>query len=93
MIWVKSTLALLLRICYTHPMTTHLKKRVNITTDAAIESALIAAAKRDGVPVTTKATELLRLALELEEDLSLVSIAEHRAKNKPKYIAHDAAWR
>ena len=69
------------------------KKRINITADSDIESALHYAAKRDGLNVTTKATDLLRLALELEEDMSLAAMAEKRSSVKAKHIPHDAAWK
>ncbi len=69
------------------------KKRINITADADVEAALFSAAKRDGLHVTTKATELLRLALELEEDLAWVSLIERRKKSSSKYIPHESAWK
>lgn len=70
------------------------KRRINITTDSDLEAALAGVAKRDGLHITTKATELLRYALELEEDLALASIADRRAISKiPKLISHESAWK
>lgn len=69
------------------------KQRINITTDSNLEQALKSAAKRDGVPVATKATELLAIGLELEEDFALASIATSRASDNKKFISHDEAWR
>lgn len=74
-------------------MATKTKKRIGITADRDVEAALYSAAKRDGLPVTTKATELLRLALELEEDLALACLAGNRLNTKTKYVAHEAVWR
>ncbi len=77
------------------------KKRINITADADVLSAINSAAMRDGVLVTTKATELLRLALLLEEDLALANVADSRVRgntntypqDKIKYISHESAWK
>jgi hypothetical protein len=69
------------------------KKRISISADKDIEEALTQAAKRDGVLVTTKATELLRLALELEEDMALASLAEQRTKRPAKFLSHDQVWK
>jgi hypothetical protein len=70
-----------------------LKRRINISADKDVESSLVSAAKRDGVPVATKAAELLRLALEIEEDLALAAVAEQRMKYKGKGIPHKLAWK
>ena len=69
------------------------KKRINITADVDIEAALLRAAKRDQVPVASKAAELLRLALEIEEDSYFATLASKRLSEKVKYIRHDRAWR
>ena len=71
-----------------------LKTRINITADKDIERSLVAAAKRDGVPMASKAVELLRLALDLEEDLALSSIADERLADKNiRWISHQKAWK
>ena len=57
-----------------------------------MEVSLLRAARRDHVPIATKAAELLRMALEIEEDLALVTIAEDRSAQKVKYIPHRLAW-
>jgi len=69
------------------------KKRINITADVDVEEALVRAAKRDSLPVTTKAAELLRLALEIEEDFSLGSIAAERFSQKARYLSHEKVWK
>jgi len=68
------------------------KPRINITTEPDVERALRSAAKRDSMPIATKATELLMIGLELEEDIALASIADARAADKSKFISHDQAW-
>lgn len=69
------------------------KQRINITADAATEVALKRAAKRDGVPVATKAAELVMIGLELEEDIALAALGDERAKYKGPLIPHDQAWK
>ena len=69
-----------------------IKPRINITADRDIELAITRAARRDRVPVAAKAVELLRLALELEEDLALATIVDGRLARPARFIAHDKAW-
>lgn len=69
------------------------KKRINISLPKDTEIALNLLAKADGVPVATKAVELLENALEILEDQVLNDIAEQRANNpKAEYIDHDEFW-
>ena len=68
------------------------KSRINITAEPEIEAALKNAAKRDKVPLATKAAQLLAIGLELEEDIALAAIADERSKTKGKFIAHDKFW-
>lgn len=71
-----------------------IKRRINITTDQDVEKSLLAAAKRDRVPVAAKAAELIRLALELEEDLALSTLAEERLCDKKiKWVSHKEVWK
>lgn len=65
------------------------KQRINITTSPELESALKTIARRDGVPVATKAAELIAIGLELEEDIGLVTLAEERSKTpREEFIPH-----
>jgi hypothetical protein len=68
------------------------KKRVNISVSKAVEDALGKLARRDEVPEATKAAELLRLAIELEEDKALDGIASERDTKKAKFVSHKKAW-
>ena len=82
-----------LHFWYTWHMPTT-KARINITADKDIERSLAAAAKRDGVPKASKAAELLRLALDLEEDLLLSAIADERlAQKNIKWLSHKEVWK
>lgn len=69
------------------------KTRVNVSLSYEVERALIALAKRDQVPHATKAAELLRLALEIEEDCVLDAIASTRDVAGVKFVSHKTAWR
>lgn len=69
------------------------KTRINVSLSADVERALIALAKRDQVPEATKAAELLRSALEIDEDVKLDVIARGRDSKKIKFVSHNLAWR
>ncbi len=74
-------------------MTTVTKKqRINITTEPDLQGALLALAKRDSIPVTTKAEELIRLGIEIEEDAALVKIATERTKKPVSFVSHEKVW-
>lgn len=68
------------------------KKRVNISVSAAMEEALKALAKRDQMPVASKAAELLHHAIEIEEDEVWARLASARDTKDAKFISHKDAW-
>jgi hypothetical protein len=68
------------------------KRRVNISLPAHTDIALKKLAKRDDVPDATKALELINLALEIEEDELLESIAAKRDTEDAVYVSHEEAW-
>ncbi len=70
-----------------------LKRRINISVDRNTELTLTRIAKRDSVPIATKAAELLRFALEIEEDIAFATIVEERMKYKGKGIPHKLVWK
>jgi predicted DNA-binding protein len=71
-----------------------LKNRLNISLSPELETALNLSAKRATVPRATKAAELLKLALEIEEDTMLDALATSRvAGKKGAYVDHAAAWK
>lgn len=69
------------------------KKRINITLARDLEDALSQAARRDSVPEATKAADLLRLALEIDEDMLLEKVASERYRSAKKFLSHTAIWR
>lgn len=68
------------------------KKRVNISLSSALEDILAKLAKRDQVPQATKAAELIRVAIELEEDQFFDLMASERDKKGAKFVSHKKAW-
>ena len=70
-----------------------LKRRINITVSSELERAIEKLARRDNVPEATKAGELLRTAIELEEDIILGAIAARRDTPKAKFVSHKKAWK
>ena len=69
-----------------------LKKRVNISLSDELDKVLSLLAKRDRVPQATKAADLLKIAVELEEDLTLEKLVNKRVKNKGRFLSHDEVW-
>jgi hypothetical protein len=69
-----------------------IKQRIYISVDREMNELLTKAAKRDHVPVATKAAEFLRTALELEEDIMLAYVADSRSAQKVAYVSHKTAW-
>ena len=69
-----------------------MKKRINISLPDSVEAALMRLAKRDQVPQATKAAELLRFAIEIEEDHAWDALAHQRDTKKAKYVSHKNFW-
>lgn len=69
------------------------KTRINITPPETITFTLQFLAKRDDVPVATKANELIKRAIEIEEDEVFNKIAESRDVKLAKFIDHNNAWK
>ena len=69
------------------------KRRLNISVPREVDDALRRVAARDRVPHATKAAALLRLALEIEEDVALDALARNRDVGNAKFHSHEKAWR
>jgi len=65
---------------------------VNISLSAPLENILAKLAKRDQVPQATKAAELIRIGVEIEEDEIFDIIASERDKKSVKFVSHKKAW-
>jgi hypothetical protein len=70
-----------------------LKKRIYISVSPLVEGAVTLLAKRDNVPEATKVTELLTLALEIEEDTFFTEMVKERMSKKTKWVSHESAWK
>ena len=68
------------------------KKRINISLSPDMERAIDTLARRDDMPEATKAADLLRAALETEEDQVWDTLATTRDTKKSKFIPHKKAW-
>lgn len=71
------------------------KDRINISVSKDARAALARLARRDEVPVATKASDLLKMALEIEEDRYFGALAEKRLReHKGRWIKDsDAIWK
>lgn len=68
------------------------KKRINVSLSPSVDRVLTKVAQRDGVPVATKAAELLSFALEVEEDAVLGTLAVSRDTKTARFVSHRRAW-
>ena len=57
-----------------------------------LDKVITLLAKRDKVPQATKATELLKMAIEMEEDAVLEDIAKKRDTKNAEFVSHEKAW-
>jgi hypothetical protein len=69
-----------------------LKYRVNLAVPSDLKISLQKLAKRDRTSVATTTLDLVRKALEIEEDLALLTLAKQREKTKGKFISHKSVW-
>lgn len=74
-----------------HTMPTS-KKRLNITLPEDTEEILTLIAKRDKVPMATKAVQLLKVAIEIDEDEVWEKIVAERDTPDAKFISHEEMW-
>lgn len=61
--------------------------------DDQLNTVLTGLATRDAVPVATKVTDLLKVALELEEDTALLGVVSDRRAKKAKFLPHHKVWK
>ena len=68
--------------------------RINIVLDEPTRKAVERLASRDKVSLSLKARDLLRQALELEEDAALALLADERTKHLKgqKPLSHKEVW-
>ena len=69
------------------------KHRINISISKNTKRFLTGLARRDEMPVATKAERLLEMALEIEEDRFLSKLAQERDVKSAKLVSHKQAWK
>ncbi len=70
------------------------KNRINVSFSTEESRALSRISKRDQLPVATKVAQLVRFALELEEDQYFSKLSDDRlAQNTHAHVAHADAWK
>lgn len=68
--------------------------RVNVVLERPLYDAIGRLARREGTSLSTKARDLLRDALETQEDLGLAKIAAERERtlDRRSALTHEAVW-
>jgi predicted DNA-binding protein len=68
--------------------------RINVVLDDNIYKNVQFLAETDGVSLSTKVRDLVKEALEIQEDLYLAAFAEEREKNwdNSTAVTHDEIW-
>ncbi|MBM4135695.1 MAG: toxin-antitoxin system, antitoxin component [Nitrospira sp.] len=68
--------------------------RVNVVLETPLYNSVEHLAKRDGVSLSLKVRDLIKEALEMEEDVALAVLAEKRERtfSKTKSLKHDEVW-
>jgi len=68
--------------------------RINIAVEKSIYSIIKTLAKEKGVSMSMVARELIKEALEINEDMVLASFAEERENtfDKDKSLSHEEMW-
>ena len=68
--------------------------RINVVLDDNIYKNVQFLAEADGVSLSTKVRDLIKQALEIQEDLYLAAFAEEREKtwNNSTAVTHDEIW-
>lgn len=69
------------------------KNRLNITLSPDVDRALSDISKRDKTPRATKAADLLRIALEIEEDRVWEALVRERDKKGVRFLSHEEVWK
>jgi hypothetical protein len=70
-----------------------IKTRTNLTLPVDLDKALNHLSKRDDVSKSAKAVQLIKIAIQIEEDEVWNSLAEARDKKGAKFISHKNAWK
>ena len=68
--------------------------RINVVLEEPVYKSVERLARKDGVSLSLKVRDLVKEALEIEEDIALSRFAEQREKSfrKKKSLKHDEVW-
>lgn len=68
--------------------------RINVVLDKPIFESIQMLAQREGISLSLKARDLIKEALEIEEDTALTAFAETREKTfiETKALKHSEVW-
>jgi hypothetical protein len=68
--------------------------RINVVLEKPIYKGVERLAKRDGVSLSLKVRDLVKEAMEIEEDIALANVAEKREKGftRGKALKHNEVW-
>ena len=68
--------------------------RINVVLEKPLYRSVERIARKDGVSLSLKVRDLVKEALEMEEDIALASVAEEREKTfaRKKSLAHHEVW-
>ncbi len=68
--------------------------RINVVLEKSLHKSIQRLAQRDGVSLSLKVRDLVKAALELEEDAALAKFAETRERTfrQRKALKHDEVW-
>lgn len=68
--------------------------RINVVLERPLFNSIEHLAKRDGVSLSLKVRDLVKEALEIEEDIALSVLAEKREKtfSRPRALRHNEVW-
>jgi len=68
--------------------------RINVVLEKPVYKNIERLAKRDGVSLSLKVRDLVKEAIEIEEDIALAKIAKKREKgfSKAKALQHSDIW-
>jgi metal-responsive CopG/Arc/MetJ family transcriptional regulator len=68
--------------------------RINVVLEKPLYHIIEQLANRDGVSLSLKVRDLVREALEIEEDMALSAFAENRERTftKTKTLKHNEVW-
>ena len=68
--------------------------RINVVLEKPLYNAIVHLAAKEGISLSTKVRDLIKEALEIEEDIALSEFAEIRERSltKSKLLKHDEVW-